>query len=188
MKREFLQNLKVGDQPLPAEIINAIMDENGRDIEAAKKPFSDYETIKGQLTTAQETLKGLEGQDIEGARKAAREWEEKYNQAITDHKKEMDDLTFDGILKDAIAAVKGKSEKAIRALLDIDTLKASKNQANDIKTALEALQKESGYLFGDDQSTPPPFAANTGTGNNNPQQAAGVFDFGFTGIRAKPNS
>lgn len=39
MNREFLQNFKVGDQPLPKEVIDAIMDENGRDIEAAKKPF-----------------------------------------------------------------------------------------------------------------------------------------------------
>ena len=30
MKREFLQNFKVGDQALPKEIIDAIMDENGR--------------------------------------------------------------------------------------------------------------------------------------------------------------
>lgn len=33
MKREFLQNLKVGDQALPKEVIDAIMAENGRDIE-----------------------------------------------------------------------------------------------------------------------------------------------------------
>lgn len=37
MHREFLKNLKVGDQPLPKEVIDAIMAENGRDIEAAKK-------------------------------------------------------------------------------------------------------------------------------------------------------
>ena len=37
MKREFLQNFKVGDQPLSKEVIDAIMEENGRDIEAAKK-------------------------------------------------------------------------------------------------------------------------------------------------------
>ena len=35
MKREFLQNFKIGDQPLTKEIIDAIMEENGRDIEAA---------------------------------------------------------------------------------------------------------------------------------------------------------
>lgn len=32
MKREFLQNFKVGEEPLPKEVIDAIMEENGRDI------------------------------------------------------------------------------------------------------------------------------------------------------------
>ena len=50
MKREFLQNLKVGEEALPKEVIDAIMEENGRDIEAAKvsavKPYADYDAIK----------------------------------------------------------------------------------------------------------------------------------------------
>lgn len=36
MKREFLQNLRIGDQPLPKEAIDAIMEENGKDAQAAK--------------------------------------------------------------------------------------------------------------------------------------------------------
>ena len=36
MKREFLQSLRVEDKPLPKEMVDAIMAENGRDIEAAK--------------------------------------------------------------------------------------------------------------------------------------------------------
>lgn len=169
MKTEFLQNFKVGDQSLPKEIIDAILAENGRDVEAAKKPFADYDTIKGQLATAQETIKGFESQDIEGVRKSAKEWEDKYNQAIEDHKSKLADMEFDGVLKDAIAAAKGKSEKAIRALLDVDALKASKNQAVDIKDALDALQKDSGFLFGTEQD-PPPYAGGTGAG------AGGAYD------------
>lgn len=64
MKTEFLQNLKVGDQALTKEVIDAIMAENGRDVENAKKPFADYEHIKEQLVTAQSTLKGFEGVDV----------------------------------------------------------------------------------------------------------------------------
>ena len=62
MKREFLQNFKVGDQPLSKEIIDSIMAENGRDIEAAKKPFADYDTVKSQLEEAQKTIKGFQDQ------------------------------------------------------------------------------------------------------------------------------
>ena len=53
MKREFLQNFKVGDQALPKEVIHAILNENSRDIGEAKKQFADYDTIKNQLAEAQ---------------------------------------------------------------------------------------------------------------------------------------
>lgn len=163
MNREFLQNIKVNGEALPKEVIDAIMAENGRDIETAKKPFADYDTIKEQLEAAQKTLKGFEGQDIETARKAAKDWEEKYNQAVEEHKQQMADLEFDGILKDAITTAKGRNAKAIRALLDVDALKGSKNRDGDIKAALETLKKDSGYLFEGEQ-TPPPYAGGAGGG------------------------
>lgn len=56
MKREFLQNFKIGEQALPKEIIDSILDEDGRDIEAAKKPFADYEALKEQLNATKDGL------------------------------------------------------------------------------------------------------------------------------------
>ena len=178
MKREFLQNFKVNDQNLPKEVIDAIMAENGRDIEAAKKPYGDYETIKNQLDEAQKTIKGFQEQDIEGVRKSAKEWEDKYNQAIADHKAQIADMDFHKKVEDAIGTAKGKSAKAIKALLDMNALKESKNQDADIKAALEALQKESGYLFGE-EGTPPPYSAGAGTGG-----AGGKYDAQTMAIRA----
>ena len=184
MKREFLQNFKVGDQPLPKEVIDAIMAENGRDIEAAKKPFADYDTLKSQLEEAQKTIKGFQDQDIEGVRKSAQDWEEKYNQAIKDHEAKLADMAFDQALEGAITTAKGKNTKAIKALLDVDTLKASKNQEADIKAALEGLQKDSGYLFGSDE-VPPPYAPGTGTGAYQGNRADTPFSFDFSGVRAR---
>lgn len=90
------------------------------------------------------------------------------------------------MLDGAITNAKGKNAKAVKALLDVDTLKASKNQAADIKAALEAVQKESGYLFDAAGQTPPPYAAGTGVapaaGDTNP------FAFGFTGVRTQPKT
>ena len=43
MKREFLQNLTVGDQPLTKEVIDAIMAQNGQDIEAARQASAGWE-------------------------------------------------------------------------------------------------------------------------------------------------
>lgn len=169
MKREFLQNFKVGDQPLTKEIIDEIMAENGRDIQNAKKPFADYDTIKNQLDEAQKTIKGFQDQDIEGIRKSAQDWEQKYNDAIADHQKQMADMEFTRTLESGITAMKGRNVKAIAALLDVEALKKSANQNDDIKAALEALKKDSGYLFEEDK-TPPPYSGGAGSGNQTPPE------------------
>ncbi|WP_050697609.1 phage scaffolding protein [Anaeromassilibacillus senegalensis] len=162
MKREFLQNFKVGDQTLTKEIIDAIMEENGKDIEATKKPLADYEDVKNQLAKANETINGFKDMDIETVRKEAEDWKQKAEQAEKDAAAKIANMEFQGLLTQAITAAKGKNAKAVTALLDVDTLKASKNQEADIKTALEALKKDSGYLFESDQ-IPPPYAGGTGT-------------------------
>ena len=163
MKREFLQNIKVGDQALPKQLIDMILDEHSRGIGAEKAKYADYDTIKTQLDEAQKTIKGLQDQDIEGVRKSAKEWEEKYNQAIADHQKQMADMAFDQSLDTAIAGIKGKNAKAIKALLDMEALKKSTNQDADIKAALEALKTDSGYLF-EEAAKAPPYAPGAGAG------------------------
>lgn len=172
MKREFLQNLKIGDAPLSKEVIDAIMAENGRDIEAAKKPFADYDTVKQQLTDANKAIEGFKAMDVDGVKKAADEWKAKFEQAEKDHAAKLADMEFDGLLSGAVTSAKGKNAKAIRALLDVDALKGSKNQSEDIKTALEALKKDSGYRDADAA----PYAPGTGktppTTKYTPEEAA----------------
>ncbi len=141
MKREFLQNLKVGDQSLSKEVIDAIMEENGRDIENLKQ------------------------------------WQEKYNQAVSRHQQELAAVTFQNALSQAIAQAKGRNEKAITALLDVEALQVSEDQPKAIAEALESLKKDSGYLF-DETQTPPLYARGTGVSNgaeeNSPVTLAGA--------------
>lgn len=161
MKREFLQNLKIGDQALTKELIDAIMDENGKDIEAAKKPFADYEHIKDQLKAAQDGLKAFDGVDVNDLKGQISKLQGDLAGKDRDWQAKLDGMAFDGRIKEAINTAKGKNAKAIAALLDIETLKVSKNQSEDIKAALEALKATDGYLF-EDAQTPPPYAGGTG--------------------------
>ena len=166
MKREFLQNLKVGEESLPKEVIDAIMAENGRDIQAAKdaavKPYADYQTIKDE----NEQLKQQQGSaTVDG--KTAQQWKEAHDQAVADHQKELDGVKFQHTLDAAITGARGKNAKAITALLDVETLRGSEDQQKAINAALEALKKDSGYLF-DEEGTPPPYAQGTGTNGNQP--------------------
>ena len=151
MKREFLQGLKVGESPLPKEVIDAIMAENGRDIEGVKARYADYETLQEQLAQAETT--------------AAKAWEEKLNNQMDTHRREMSDLIFSHNLEKAILSAKGRNAKAITALLDVENLKASENQTADLETALQQLKQDCSYLF--QSETPPPYAR--GTGANQPE-------------------
>lgn len=171
MKAEFLQNFKVGDAALPKEAVDAILAENTRDVEAAVKPFADYESIKKQLATATEGLKAFDGVDVKDLQGQITTLQGKLDTQAREHAAQLADLAFDGVLKDAITAARGRNDKAIRALLDVEKLKASKDQTADIKAALEELKRDSGYLF-ESEETPPPYAAGTGTGGGRP--AAGL--------------
>ena len=162
MKAEFLQNFKVGNTPLLKEVIDAILAENARDVEAAVKPFADYESIKSQLQTAKDGLAAFEGVDVKDLQGQVAKLTQDLKDKEKAHQQELADLAFDGVLKDAITAARGRNDKAIRALLDVDALKASKDQTADIKAALEGLKKDNGYLFETDE-VPPPYAAGTGT-------------------------
>ena len=135
MKREFLQGLQVGDMPLTKEIIDAIMAENGRDIEAVKARYAESENVAGA-------------------------WEEKYNQAVADHRQQLQDVVFGHNLEKAILAANGRNAKAITALLDVETLKTSENQQTALEEALQNLKQECSYLF--QSETPPPYARGTG--------------------------
>lgn len=162
MKREFLKNFKVGEQELPKEVIDAILDENGRDIEAARKPFADYDDLKTRLEEADKTIEGFKGMDIDAIRKEADDWKAQAEQAKADADAKVAEVEFNSRLTAAITGAKGKNAKAVMALLDLEALKTSKNQEADINTALEVLKKDSGYLFEEPQ-TPPPYAGGTGT-------------------------
>lgn len=165
MTREFLENFKVGDQALPAEIVDAILAENGRDV-------AELEAVRTQLQTATDGLKAFEGVDVQELQGKITNLQNDLKTAQDKHEAEMADMAFNHALEAAITGAKGRNAKAITALLDVDTLKGSKNQAADIKAALDGLAKENGWLF-DTGETPPPYSAGTGTGGgiNNEMKA-----------------
>lgn len=162
MKREFLQSFKIGEGNLPKEIIDAIMEENGRDINAAKaaavKPYADYDTIAAEN-------ENLKNQTLaEG--KTASQWKELYDLAVQNHEKQLDDVVFENMVDTAVSRMGGRNVKAIAALLDLPALQAKENRQEALDSALQALQKTDSYLF--DIQTPPPYARGTGTSYREP--------------------
>lgn len=117
---------------------------------------SDYDALDAEkkgledrLQTATDNLKKFEG--IEDPAKLQSEIT-RLNTELTTQKESYEgqiaDIRFGTSLEAAITAAGGRNAKAIKALLDVDALKKSKDQTADIKAALEACQKENMYLFG----------------------------------------
>ena len=150
MKRDFLEELG-----LEKDVIDKVMAENGKDIETEKTKTkaaeADRDRYKDQLDTTNEELEKFK--DVKP---------EELKQTITDLRKQIKDKDDEYAAKEADRAFResvetaikdagGKNAKAIMALLDLDALKESKNQKEDVKTALEGLAKDNDYLFGSNE-------------------------------------
>ena len=118
--------------------IYEILKDFGLEISADKK--ADFEELKafegvnvadlnGQIKKLQDDLKAKE--DEYAAKEA--------------------DRIFSDTIKEAIKSAGGRNEKAVMAMLDMDALKASKNQSEDIKKALETVKESDAYLFGSNE-------------------------------------
>ena len=68
------------------------------------------------------------------------------SQKETEYQAKIADMEFDAKLSELLKQSGVKNAKAAKALLDLDTLKASKNQDADIKTAVDACKEEKQIL------------------------------------------
>lgn len=129
-----------------------------------KKLDAANETIKANDTAMkdlQTQLDGFKDVDVTGLNKRISDLEEEKKNIQKDYDSKIADLDFSDLVKESIAAAKGKNPKAIMALLDVNALKASKNQKEDIAAALKTLTEaeDSKMLFGEPEPNP------VGTGN-----------------------
>ena len=85
-------------------------------------------------------------------------------------------MEFSSALDSALGASKARNSKAVRALLDIDALKASKNQTEDIRKAIEAVKAENDYLFESSEPIRNPVAPSGGVKTASPNDASGGYE------------
>ena len=130
----------------------------------AKKLDAANETIKANDTAMKDLqgkLDGFKDVDVSGLNQRIKDLETEKANIQRDYDAKIADRDFNDLVKENIAAANGKNAKAIMALLDVETLKASKNQKEDIAAALKALTEaeDSKMLFGAPEPNP------VGTGN-----------------------
>lgn len=143
MKRE---DVKAKIPGITDEQLNWLMSENGADInrektvaEQFKAQFENtqaqFENTQAQLKTAQDGLAKFDG------KKTPDEYEAELTKLRSDMQAQADGFAFDSALNTAIMGKKGRSVKAVRALLDMEALKSSKDRTTDIDKALEEAAK-----------------------------------------------
>ena len=77
-------------------------------------------------------------------------------------------FAFDNALDTAILGKKGRSVKAVRALLDVDSLKGSADRSADIAKALDEAAKANPWAFGEDAGQTSAGTYSTGAAHGDP--------------------
>lgn len=155
MKREDLEKLG-----LTKEQVDSVCDLNNKDMTPVKndlqKAQDDLKVTQEKLKTAEEAVKKFDGVDPEALKKQIADLQTDLKKKDDDHAAELAARDFNSLIEKSISAVKGKNAKAIMALLDMDSLKASKNQKEDVEKALKTLAEaeDSKMLFGEPEAKP----------------------------------
>lgn len=119
--------------------VNASLQKAQDDLKAEQaKAETQGDTIK----ELNEALKEYKDADVSGLKQTITDLETKLATQKTEHEAELADRDFQALLKDSITAAHGKDAEKIAKLLDVETLKASKNQKDDIAAAVKALAED----------------------------------------------
>lgn len=148
------------------------VNENYKTVAETDKLRTARDTYKTQLDEVSGKLKAFEGVDVNALKGEITKLQNDLTAKDTEYQQKLADMEFDTDLETAISASGAKNAKAVRALLDIDVLKASKNRKDDIKAALDKTKTDNDYLFKSDEPIMNPTApTNTGGGTSDPLAA-----------------
>lgn len=147
MKTEQLKELGLTDDQ-----IKAVFAENGKDIAAEKAKYdslkTDYESVKTQLTTANATIDGFK--DYDEIKGKVTQYQADLKAANEKADQIKSDYEFNGKLTEAAKKHGARNVKAVIPFLDVEALKASKNQEADIESKFAALKTaaDTSFMFG----------------------------------------
>jgi len=154
MDRDFLKSLGIED----AETVYAIMKSYGESINPLKQEKESLETevdsYKGQISERDKQLEDLKDkvdseedlkETIEALKTANKEKDDERQKLLNDQK-------LDYELKIALNESGARNERAVKALLDLDTVKINEDgQLTGLKEQLDNLKDSDDYLFSGSQ-------------------------------------
>lgn len=152
MKTEFLKGLGIVEQ----SVIDAIMAENGKDINAVKSNTTQLETqiedLKNQLSDRDTQLKDLKKsvKDHEGLTNKITELEDANKKASEEYENKIATIQKTHVIESGVRDAKAKNVKAVMALLDADKITLKDGKVEGLTEQLDALSKgeDTSFLFG----------------------------------------
>lgn len=147
MKTEELKELGLSD-----EQITEVFKLNGLDINKTKEKLEgERDNYKGQLETAQTALKDFEGIDVKDLQGKLKTLETDLATKESEWQGKLADRDFTDNLKSIASKHKARDFEAVRPFLNLDSLKQSKNQTEDIEKAFATVKESKAYLFESDE-------------------------------------
>src|SRR5699024_1238361 len=158
MNRELLKELGLTD-----EQIEAVMKSHGQTVNSTKEELSsaqtELESYKTQLSERDSQLEELsaKSQGNEELQSTIDALKEANNQAKSEHQKELELTKLNYELDQALILNKARNPKAVRALLDTETVKFDEEgKLIGLSEQLDSLKESDSYLFAGEESNPTP--------------------------------
>lgn len=133
------------------EEFDKAMSENYKTVAEADKLRTARDSYKMQLETATQKLEGFKDVDVEDLKGQIATLTTTLANEKANYEQQLADRDFNDMLNAAISASKAKNVKAVRALLDLDAIRESRNQTADLEAALKKVSEENDYLFESDE-------------------------------------
>ena len=175
MLKEILKKCGIEEEKT-SEIVKAMNEAKiyTTNLENVDVRYNKLQEQKKQLEEASKTYqKQLEdltknNADVEALNKLVEQLQLSNKELEENHSKEMHNLQFNFALEGALNNAKSKNNKALKALLDMNSIKYQEGKLEGLQEQIEVLQKDASYLF-DLETTPQSTGGlgNFGRGNNN---------------------
>ena len=138
---------KLKELGLNDEQVKEIMSDFGKQLNSLKAENDNLKTSIKQkdekIVLYEENLKKFKDVDINGYEEQIKILEQQLKENEKKYNDEISNRDFNDMLEANLKKAKAKNDIAVKALLDIDALKASKNQKEDLNKMLEDIKRDS---------------------------------------------
>jgi len=174
MKREFIKELL---PDITKEALDAIMAENGKDIERYKTAAEAAEEAKKKLESTiaeyDKQLEELKKVDAEGLKAKIEELQTANTTAKTEYENQLKQIKLDAALETRLIKEGAVNTKAVKALLDVSKISLDGENLVGLDEQLKALKESEKWAFSTQQN---PTGATRIPGGGAPASGASVAD------------